>query len=117
MDAAKGVAILATNSGSIASYDGVGTVKQSPLPIIAIPTTAGTGSEVTSNAAITNTGTRFKMSIRSPRIIPSLSALDFELLATLPFKVAAESGMDSFIHAAEDFLSKRSNIVLSFEMR
>jgi len=111
MDAAKGVAVLATNRGSIVDYDGVGTVKKAPLPIIAIPTTAGTGSEVTPNAAITNTDSSYKMSIRSPLIIPRLSILDPELLATMPFNVAAESGMDAFIHAAEGFLSKNSNTI------
>ncbi len=108
IDVAKGVAVLGTNEGPIAQYDGPDKVKNLPLPIIAIPTTAGTGSEVTTNAAITNTQTHYKMSIRSPLIIPKLSILDPSLLQTLPAKIAGETGMDAFIHAVEGFVSNRA---------
>lgn len=111
LDGAKASAVLATNGGRLAEYDGVGKIKKPALPIIAIPTTAGTGSEVTSNAAITDTAKHYKMSLRSPHIIPFLSILDPDLLATLPARVAAESSMDAIIHAAEGFLSNRSNDV------
>lgn len=111
LDGAKATAVLATNGGRLVDYDGVGKIKKPALPIIAIPTTAGTGSEVTSNAAITDTAKHYKMSLRSPHIIPALCILDADLLATLPPRVAAESSMDAIVHAAEGFLSNRSNDV------
>ncbi len=111
LDGAKAVAVLATNGGKLNQYDGAGTIKVPALPIIAIPTTAGTGSEVTSNAAITDSARHYKMSLRSPHIIPSLALLDPSLLATLPAGIAAESSMDAIIHAAEAFLSNKSNLL------
>lgn len=109
LDGAKASAVLATNGGTLSQYDGPDKIKKPALPIIAIPTTAGTGSEVTSNAAITDSARHYKMSLRSPYIIPSLSLLDPGLLATLPEGIAAESSMDAIIHAAEAFVSNRSN--------
>lgn len=109
MDAAKGVALLATNGGRIADYDGTDRVRIDPLPLVAVPTTAGTGSEVTANAAVTHTERHYKMSVRSPRIIPSLAILDPDLLHSLPKFVAATSGIDALVHAVEGFLSLRSS--------
>jgi alcohol dehydrogenase class IV len=109
LDGAKASAVLATNSGKLRDYDGPGRITNAALPIVAIPTTAGTGSEVTSNAAITDSARHYKMSLRSPHIIPSLCLLDPSLLATLPARTAAESSMDAIIHAAEALVSNRSN--------
>ncbi len=109
MDAAKGAALLATNGGRLRDYDGQNRVEVDPLPLIAVPTTAGTGSEVTANAAITDAERHYKMSIRSPRIIPSLAVLDPGLLASLPASVAATSGIDALVHAIEGYLSLRSS--------
>lgn len=109
MDGAKAIAVLAKNGGKLNEYDGPGKIKKGALPIIAIPTTAGTGSEVTSNAAITDAARHYKMSLRSPSIIPSLALLDPTLLATLPMKIAAESSMDAIIHGIESYTSNRSN--------
>jgi alcohol dehydrogenase len=111
MDGAKAVAVLALNGGKLNQYDGAGKIKKGALPIIAIPTTAGTGSEVTSNAAITDTAKHYKMSLRSPSIIPVLALLDSSLLATLPAKIAAESSMDAIIHAAESLTSNGSTVL------
>jgi alcohol dehydrogenase class IV len=111
LDGAKASAVLATNGGKLKDYDGAGKIKKPALPIVAIPTTAGTGSEVTSNAAITDSARHYKMSLRSPYIIPSLSLLDPTLLATLPKGTAAESSMDAIIHAVEAFVSNRSNLI------
>ena len=111
MDSAKASAVLATNGGKLNQYDGPGKITKPCLPIVAIPTTAGTGSEVTSNAAITDTAKHYKMSLRSPYIIPSLALLDPSLLATLPARIAAESSMDAIIHAVESYTSNRSNIL------
>ncbi|WP_161781904.1 iron-containing alcohol dehydrogenase [Thermanaerosceptrum fracticalcis] len=108
LDTAKCVGFLMTNPGRVKDYDGSGKVKNEPIPIIAIPTTAGTGSEVTANAAITDTEKHIKMSVRSPKIIPHLAVLDPELLKTLPQHIAAFSAMDALIHAIESFLSRRA---------
>lgn len=111
LDTAKGIALLTTNGGSICDYDGVDKVHTDPIPIIAIPTTAGTGSEVTANAAITNTRSHYKMSVRSPRIIPCRAIVDPTLLASLPRFIAATSGIDALVHAIEGFLSIRSSVI------
>ncbi|MBW3097198.1 iron-containing alcohol dehydrogenase [Pseudohoeflea coraliihabitans] len=109
MDGAKAIAVLARNGGKLNAYDGPGKIKNGALPIVAIPTTAGTGSEVTSNAAITDAARHYKMSLRSPAIIPSLAILDPSLLASLPVKIAAESSMDAIIHGLESYTSNRAN--------
>ncbi len=111
LDAAKAAALLATNGGPLRQYNDPAAIKKPALPIIAVPTTAGTGSEVTSNAAITDSKNHYKMSFRSPYLIPALSFLDPNLLSTLPKGIAAESSMDAIIHAAEAYLSKKSNPV------
>lgn len=109
MDAAKGIALLATNGGELADYDGTDKIGRDTLPLIAVPTTAGTGSEVTANAAITNTSRHLKMSIRSPRLLPSLAIVDPDLLASLPHMIAATSGADALVHAVEGCLSLRAS--------
>lgn len=109
LDTAKGAALLATNMGSIREYDGTDKVKSRPLPVIAVPTTAGTGSEVTGNIAITHTGKHHKMSVRSPMSIPSVALLDPRLLRSLPARLAAAAGMDALSHAIEGYLSKRAS--------
>jgi len=114
LDTAKCVGFLLTNPGRVKDYNGKNKVKNEPVPIIAIPTTAGTGSEVTANAAITDAEQHIKMSVRSPKIIPQLAILDPELLKTLPQHIAAFSSMDALIHAVESFLSKRSTTITDF---
>lgn len=111
LDAAKGVALLLTNPVRLRECDGVGKVKNAPAFITAVPTTAGTGSEATTNAAITDAEKSYKMSIRSPYLIPCLVVLDPELLTSVPAHVAASSGFDAITHAVEGFLSVRSNPV------
>lgn len=111
MDSAKGVAVLMTNGGNIQDYDGINKVEKDLPPLVAIPTTAGTGSEVTANSALTRSSDHYKMSIRSPRLLPKLALLDPSLLRTLPRFVAATSGMDALTHAIEGFLSIRASPV------
>jgi len=114
IDTGKCISFLLTNDGRVKDYDGKDKVKNDPIPMIAIPTTAGTGSEVTANAAITDSEKHIKMSIRSPKIIPSLAILDPELLATLPQHIAAFSSMDALVHAVESFLSRNSSSLSDF---
>lgn len=114
MDAAKGVAVLMSNGGSIGDYDGINKVKKDLPPVVVIPTTAGTGSEVTANAALTRSADHYKMSLRSPRLLPKLAILDPLLLRTLPRSVASTSGLDALTHAIEGYLSIRSSPLSDF---
>jgi len=109
MDAAKGMALLATNGGNIRDYDGINKVGKDLPFLVAIPTTAGTGSEVTANAALTNSDTHYKMSVRSPRLLPKLAVVDPQLLSSLPRMVAATAGLDALSHAIEGYLSVRAS--------
>lgn len=109
LDVAKGVALLATNGGKMKDYDGRDKVRLALLPLVAVPTTAGTGSEVSGNIAFTDAETRIKLSARSRHIFPRVAVLDPELLGTLPQKVAAATGLDALSHAVESFLSKNAN--------
>lgn len=106
MDVAKAVGILASYGGDIRDYVGVQKVPGPIAPFFAVPTTAGTGSEVTASSVITDSETNFKMSIVSYQIIPRAALLDPELIMTLPASVAAACGIDAFIHALEAYLSK-----------
>lgn len=109
MDVAKSVAILVTYGGKITDYAGLGKVPGPVLPLIAIPTTAGTGSEVTASSVITDEKTHFKMAIISYNICPTYALLDPELVMTVPRSVAAACGVDAFIHAMEAYVSKTSS--------
>lgn len=109
IDTAKAVSIVYTNGGSVTDYEGAFTVKANPLPMICIPTTAGTGSEVTFFSVITDTKRKFKMSILDHKIGPKLALLDTELTASLPASIAASTGMDALTHAIEAYTCKAAN--------
>jgi len=109
IDAAKAIGIIITNGGSIEEYAGVDKYKKRPLPTIAIPTTAGTGSESTPATVITNRKTRNKMSIFSRKGLPLVAILDADLLKTEPADLAAATGMDALSHAIESFTSLRAS--------
>jgi alcohol dehydrogenase len=103
LDAAKAIALLATNPGKIEEYEGRAQYKVPPLPVLAIPTTCGTASEVTWVAVITHTERKFKMSIKGPLMFPALALVDPDLLATLPPSLVASTGMDALTHAIEAY--------------
>jgi alcohol dehydrogenase class IV len=105
IDAAKAIAIMATNPGKISDYAGFGLVKNDPMPIIAIPTTAGTGSEVTVFTVITDSRNKFKMSIGGYNVAPTLSIVDPKMTLTVPPAVTASTGVDALTHAIESYLS------------
>ena len=109
MDAAKGIAMLMTNPGHVADYDGINKVVHDLPFVVAVPTTAGTGSEVTANAALTNSRTHTKMSLRSPRLLPKLTVVDPALLHSLPRVTASTAGLDALTHAIEGYLSVRAS--------
>ncbi len=106
LDAAKAVALLATNPGRIEEYEGKGKYKSPPLPVLAIPTTCGTASEVTWVSVITHTERMFKMSIKGPLMFPAVALVDPDLLVTLPSPLIASTGMDALTHAIEAYTVK-----------
>ncbi|MFP4083010.1 MAG: iron-containing alcohol dehydrogenase [Candidatus Aminicenantes bacterium] len=111
LDAAKAIALLATNSGKIEDYEGKGKYRYPPLPVVAIPTTCGTGSEVTWVSVVTHTERRFKMSIKGPEMFPEVALLDPDLLLTLPPFLIASTGMDALTHAVEAYTVKAANVI------
>jgi alcohol dehydrogenase class IV len=111
IDGAKAVSLKATRKGNLREY-GMGKPVEGMLaPICAIPTTAGTGSEVTGVAVITDRESKTKMVMRGPQLIPKTVILDPELLDSLPPKVAAETGADALAHAIESYVSVNSNVI------
>jgi alcohol dehydrogenase class IV len=111
IDTAKVISFLATNEGTVKDYFGVGIFKNDPIPVIAIPTTAGTGSEVTRFAIVRDKGNDIKFNIRSDQLYPKVAILDPTLLQSLPSKFIAYPGIDAFTHAIESFLSTQSNLI------
>ena len=112
IDVAKGVGIVTTNGGRIHDYEGIEQFHIPPLPLIAVPTTAGTGSEVSGSCVITDTERNLKMSIRHAALNPAdVAILDPLALQTLPAVVAAHSGIDAFVHAFESYLSLNASII------
>jgi alcohol dehydrogenase class IV len=105
IDTAKVAAALVTNDKEMASYIGIELLEKDALPIIAIPTTAGTGSEVTHIAILSDEKEQLKKGIVSSRIIPKFAILDPELTVGLPPHVTAATGMDALVHALEAYIS------------
>ena len=107
IDTAKAVAVVATNGGYIGDYMGGKTIAhKDPIPLITIPTTAGTGSEVTNVTVITNTKKDIKMMIKQHAFLPKVAIVDPHLTMTAPDKVTAATGMDALCHAIESYISK-----------
>ena len=103
MDVAKLVAVLLTHGGDLADYAGDQKVPGPVTPIICVPTTAGTGSEVTPAAVYTDTANQIKLSCLSPYIRPAIALVDPLLTVGCPAKVTADSGIDALVHAIEAF--------------
>ena len=110
IDVAKSVAILMTNGGQISDYEGIEKFSIRPLPLFAVPTTAGTGSEVSSACVITDTIRHVKMAIRHAAFGPAqVAILDPLAVSSMPAHVAAHSAIDAFVHAFESYISKLAN--------
>jgi alcohol dehydrogenase class IV len=105
MDTAKLVALLAHSEQSLQQVYGVGNARGTRLPLIQVPTTAGTGSEVTPIAIVT-TGETTKMGVVAPQLLPDLALLDASLTTGLPAPVTAATGIDAMVHAIEAYTSK-----------
>lgn len=102
IDAAKGIVAVAKQGGAIREYAGK-TIGAECLPLIAIPTTAGTGSEVTFSSVITDTKENFKFTVKSPHIAAKVALVDPELTYTLPPAITAATGIDALTHAIEGY--------------
>lgn len=101
IDTAKCIAVLVTNGGHPRDWEDFGALQQTPLPVIAIPTTAGTGSEVSPSAIITDTVRTKKMNLFDPRICPRVALVDPDLTFSVPPAVTAATGMDALSHAID----------------
>lgn len=109
IDTAKAVSVVATNGGYVGDYMGGKTlVKETPIPLIAIPTTAGTGSEATDVTVITNTKEDIKMMIKQHAFLPKVAIVDPLLTVSAPKHVTAATGIDALCHAMEAYISKKA---------
>jgi len=111
IDCAKGINFLFTNGGEMADYWGVGKAAKPMLPLIAIPTTAGTGSEAQSFALIADEKSHRKMACGDPKAAPAIAILDPELTVTQPAGVTAVTGIDAISHAVETWVTKKRSPV------
>ena len=110
IDSAKAISLLATKGGLIEDYKFPFINLENNIPIIAIPTTAGTGSEVTKFTIITNEKTDEKMLCVGPSFMPIAAIVDYELTYSVPQRTTADTAIDSLTHAIEAFVSKKSNL-------
>lgn len=107
---AKAVAVVAKYGGSITDYEGGGKVPGDIIPLIAIPTTAGTGSEVTAFSVITDHARNYKLTVFSYKLIPKYAILDADFLTTAPARIAAACGIDAMVHAMSHPVSAYFNV-------
>ncbi len=109
IDCAKAIGVLLSHAGDkIKKYEGKEAVKNPIVPLITIPTTAGTGSEITFSSVITDTDNNYKMTVKSPMIAPELAIVDPELTVSLPPAVTAATGLDALTHAIEAYTVKEA---------
>ncbi|MCF8567116.1 iron-containing alcohol dehydrogenase [Alicyclobacillus tolerans] len=108
IDTAKAIGVVATNPGALLDYEGVNRVENAIPYLVVVPTTCGTGSEVTNVTVITDDD-HYKTPILSPYLIPKAALLDPDLLLTLPAKVVAATGMDALTHAIESYTNTVEN--------
>src|SRR5207248_137843 len=101
IDTAKCAAILMTNGGHPRDWEDFGALHSTPVPVIALPTTSGTGSEVSPSAIITDTVRRKKMNLFDPRICPRIALVDPDLTMSMPPALTASTGMDALSHAVD----------------
>ncbi|MBR8250257.1 iron-containing alcohol dehydrogenase [Burkholderia cenocepacia] len=109
LDAAKLFAVRLTNDEPLRNWLGIDLIKRPGVPMILVPTTAGTGSEVTPNAIVTLPDESLKVGIVSRHLLPQFVILDAELTLGLPKPITAATGMDAFVHALESYISTKAN--------
>jgi len=111
MDIASITSVMLTNPGTVYDHFGVNLVKNPGVPVILIPTTAGTGAEVTPNAILTDTKAKLKKAVVSPFILPRVAIIDPLLTVSMPPSVTSSSGIDALTHAVESYTSNNANIL------
>ena len=111
LDAAKAIAMLCKNSGSCLDYEGKNRFEHGSVPFVAIPTTCGTGSEVTWVSVITHPGQQRKLSVKGDAMFPAAALVDADMLKTLPAHLIASTGMDALTHAVEAYTVNCGNPV------
>ncbi len=109
IDAAKAVALLATNGGRIHDYEGFEKLTSRPLPLLAVPTTVGTGSETTKGAVISDHAQHHKIIVVSDMMYPATGYLDPRMVTSLPASICAWTGIDALTHAIEGYVAKGAN--------
>lgn len=107
LDSAKAIAVLAAHGGPLARFK-VPVETPMGLPVVAIPTTAGTGSEVTRVAIVTDTDTDEKMLLMGAGLLPEIALVDYELTMKKPYRLTADSGLDALCHALEAYVSRKA---------
>jgi len=111
MDCAKGIGIVVSNHKDILAFEGVDTITMPPPPLICVPTTAGTGADVSQFAIINDTKRRVKIAIISKKIVPDIALVDPVPLTTLTPDLTAHTGMDAITHSVEAYVSNASSAV------
>ena len=109
IDTAKAMSVLVANGGQMRDYKVPGDIPKAGPPVVAIPTTAGTGAEVTRFTVITDTATDEKMLIAGLPGCPLAAIVDYELTLSMPLRLTADTGLDSLTHAIEAYVSRRAN--------
>jgi alcohol dehydrogenase len=108
IDCAKAISVVAPGGGRVQDYAEKGKITGDVLPLVAIPTTAGSGSEVTFSAVITDSRQHFKFNLKDPKIAPRLAIVDPELTQSMPPALTAATGMDALTHAIEAYTARAS---------
>lgn len=111
MDIASIASVMVTNTGTVYDYFGINLVKNPGIPTILIPTTAGTGAEVTPNAILTDTKEKLKKAVVSPYILPRVAIIDPLLHLSMPPSVTSSSGIDALTHAIESYTSNNATVL------
>ena len=111
LDAAKAAAMVIPNGGSAADYEGRNIYKETPLPFLAVPTTCGTGSEVTWVSVLSVPEQQAKISVKGETMFPAWAFVDADLVRTLPPRLVAWTGVDALTHALEAYTCRESNPV------
>ena len=111
MDIASITSVMLTNPGTVYDYFGINLVKNPGVPTILIPTTAGTGAEVTQNAILTDTREKLKKAVVSPYILPRVAIVDPSLTLSMPPSVTSSSGIDALTHAIESYTSNNATLL------
>jgi alcohol dehydrogenase class IV len=110
IDSAKAIALLASHGGKMSDYKVPYQVTEISLPVVAIPTTAGTGSEATKVTVISDSATDEKMLCMGTGLIPSAAIIDYQFTLSLPSRIAADTGIDALTHAIEAYVSRKANL-------